>query len=87
MDPETVAAVAARSGKRCEYPGCTRPGAHLHHRQLRRHGRHDPDNILLLCANHHLHVHMHPAEAYEAGFLVHSWNDPSEVPWDATGGP
>jgi hypothetical protein len=37
-------------------------------------------NIACLCRECHAHVHAHPAESYESGFLVHSWDDPEGVP-------
>lgn len=46
--------VRARAKNRCEAPGCTRAGEHLHHTfsfALRK--EHDPDKIRLLCEEHH----------------------------------
>lgn len=67
---------------------CLRPlGAQfaVHHRRLRKHGGTDElDNLLGL--HHGCHnlgtgsVHLAPRLAYDTGFLVHSWDDPAEVP-------
>lgn len=37
-------------------------------------------NLVSLCRTCHDWVHAHPQEAYEGGFLVHSWEDPAEIP-------
>ena len=36
-------------------------------------------NLISLCRECHMYVHAHPAYAYEAGYLVHSWDDPEVV--------
>ena len=45
---------------------------------------HNVENLILLCGTGttgcHGWVHNHPAESYEAGWLVHSWDEPLEVP-------
>ena len=63
--------------------------ANLHHRRMRSHGwtgLHNASNLIWLCGSGttgcHGWVHMHPAEAYEHGYLVHSWDDPHKVPVD-----
>lgn len=37
-------------------------------------------NLVSLCRTCHAWVHAHPAKSYEQGWLVHSWNDPEDVP-------
>lgn len=63
--------------------------ASLHHRLMRSQGAgyadlHKPSNLIWLCGTGttgcHWYVHNHPAESYEAGWLVHPEDDPHEVP-------
>jgi len=58
---------------------------HRHHRQLRRHGNETPANILEVGVELHDAIHRNPALAYEHGLLVHSWDDPAEIPADVAG--
>jgi 5-methylcytosine-specific restriction endonuclease McrA len=58
---------------------CGARAAHIHHRQLRRHGNETPDNLMPLCVDCHTEVHGSPAHSYATGFLVHSWDDPALV--------
>ncbi|UOQ58581.1 hypothetical protein MUN78_07085 [Leucobacter allii] len=56
-----------------------------HHRQLRsRGGKHRPSNIVSLggdgTVSEHGWVHAHPTLATILGYMVHSWDDPAEVP-------
>ena len=53
---------------------------HTHHRKLRRHGDERPVNLMRVCADCHQEIHANPAESYEMGWMVHSWDDPAEVP-------
>lgn len=49
---------------------CWTRAAHVHHRlPTSQGGTHDLDNLVALCARHHAHIHAHPAESYEAGWL------------------
>ena len=87
---EVCAIVDRRDGWCCARCGasleCT--GGSRHHRKLRGHcrkdERHTPANIVLLCGSGttgcHGWVHAHPALAYEAGWLVHSYEDPRKIP-------
>jgi hypothetical protein len=52
--------VLARDEGFCRVPGCSRAADHAHHRKYRSAGgSDDPENLLSLCAAHHLHgVHM-----------------------------
>jgi hypothetical protein len=38
------------------------------------------DSLVLLCRPCHEHVHAHPAESYEQGWLVHTYDDPAGIP-------
>lgn len=66
--------------------------ASLHHRRLRSHhfeGTHKPSNLIWLCGSGttgcHGWVHSHPTEAYEEGYMVHSYDDPVSKPVDYYG--
>lgn len=65
------AAVADRSGGRCERAGCTERAAHMHH-VLRRSqgGTHTPTNLAHLCATCHMWVHRNPNQARAEGLLT-----------------
>jgi hypothetical protein len=72
----------ARSGGRCEFPGCSSPATDAHHRLTRRYGPDCPCNLLALCSrDHHESVHGNPNEARGAGWIVsrHA-TDPGRVP-------
>lgn len=59
---------------------CGGQGVHVHHRKLRSQGGDDSEaNLVRLCLECHVWVHANPAEAYESGFLVHSWDDPEVI--------
>ncbi len=48
--------VVARDRGFCQVPGCSRAAAHVHHVEYRSHGGGDePENLVSLCAPHHLH--------------------------------
>jgi hypothetical protein len=48
--------VLARDRGLCQVPGCSRAAAHNHHVLYRSHGgSDDPENLVALCAAHHLH--------------------------------
>ena len=54
---------------------------HRHHRKLRSQGGGDePSNIMLVTPLQHDWIHRNPGEAYAIGWLVHSWDDPADVP-------
>lgn len=51
--------IIKRSGGKCEHPNCNRQGRHIHHINpfsLRK--KHDPDNLVYLCKEHHKIVHL-----------------------------
>lgn len=80
---KVLRAVQERSGGVCE--GCgRRPAMEMHHRQYRsRGGRHEVVNLLHLCGSgNHTGCHgtAHTAMGAEAGWSVHSWATPAEVP-------
>lgn len=58
--------------------GCTGRAVHTHHRKRRSQGGDgSPANLLAVCLNCHQQIHDHPALAYERGWLVHSWDEPT----------
>jgi len=66
---------------------CGREAQDCHHRKLKgMGGTADPvlkyglANLISLCRSCHNWIHAHPAESYEAGWLVHSWDDPALIP-------
>lgn len=87
--PDVVAEVIARAGHRCERCGDADGPFAVHHRKPRRAGGtsdpaiNDPVNLALLCDfdadSCHRWTEDQPAEAYDTGWLVHSWEDPAEV--------
>ena len=63
--------VRRRSRGICEFGGCPRPAAHMHHKLPRSAGGpHTVDNLADLCASHHGYVHSHPRESYDLGLLI-----------------
>ncbi len=73
FSPEVRAAVARRSGGRCEARydgGCQGTAHHMHHRQERRGGDGTEANALHVCLHCHLQIHAHPSLSYELGFMV-----------------
>ena len=82
-----------RDGRACKV--CSRPLRYdegsIHHRQARqmggtaRHSVNDPANLALVCGSGttgcHGWIESHRELAYQMGWLVHSWEDPAEVPW------
>lgn len=70
---------------------CVRCGVSLwakigarHHRKPRSHcsgkEKHLAGNLIDICEQCHRHVHAHPCESYETGFLVHSEAIAEEIP-------
>lgn len=63
--------VETRSGGLCEWPSCPEPATDLHHRLMRAQGgQHTAANLAHLCRSHHRHIHDHPAQSYESGWLI-----------------
>jgi hypothetical protein len=64
--------------KRCEFPGCTRPGDHRHHIVY-----HPEEVVKLLCREHHAEITMlngiygrrfrHPLSSKHRWWLWHQW--------------
>lgn len=85
--PRQRAIVYARSGGRCEFPFCERPGKHVQHRRARGAGgdprpeTNQPSNLLHWCVEHHLWAESYRDEARLFG-LAMPWStpDPSQVP-------
>ena len=63
---------------------CSGAANDVHHRQLRGMGGSKlldyPANLISLCRTCHSYIHANPAESYELGYLVHSWDDPEDIP-------
>lgn len=54
---------------------------HIHHRKLRKQGGGDEaSNLIVIHPPCHRWVHGNPTTAYEKGYLVHSWDEPEDVP-------
>lgn len=54
---------------------------HRHHRKLRsRGGTDEPANVMSVTAVQHDWIHRNPKKARAIGWMVHSWEDPNEVP-------
>lgn len=65
---------------------CGREAEHIHHRKLKGSGGTSDDNLkygfenlISLCFKCHSWVHAHPADSYNAGYLVHSWDNPEHA--------
>lgn len=57
---------------------CTGRPHHRHHIVLRSQGGKDGPT-LDVCQPCHHHIHMHPAESYAKGWLMHSWDKPERT--------
>lgn len=77
-----------RDGGRCVRCGTAHhwAGLDIHHRRPRSHpfdGLHEPSNLIVLCGSGttgcHGWVHAHPQEAYDHGWLVHSYQQPEDM--------
>ena len=62
---------------------CLREATDVHHRKVKGIGGTSNDevayglaNLILLCRACHSYVHANPREAYDTGYLVHSWDKP-----------
>jgi 5-methylcytosine-specific restriction protein A len=81
--------VHARARMRCERCGknLTWGGGQVHHRRPRHMGgSRDPvtnalPNLMFICGDCHDWIEHNRAQAYKKGWLVHSWEDPAEIPW------
>lgn len=74
---KAVEAVKRRSGNRCEArtPLCTGVGQQTHHRVKRSQGgKADPAILLRICNPCDVYIEANPAEAYEKGWLIRSWD-------------
>lgn len=75
----------ARDGERCRR--CAKPATDVHHRKAKGMGGtcntdtlYGLANLVSLCRDCHSWVHAHPWASYEAGWLVHSRDDPAGIP-------
>ena len=77
---EVRAEVIARARGRCERCGTWADQGQVHHRKPRQMGGtsrpeiNDASNLVLLCQLCHDDVESHRTDAYEAGWLRHSWD-------------
>lgn len=86
IDKEVVELVKSRAAGYCEY--CDSPAEEsmaLHHRKLKSRGGKDTvANLVLLhhgCHNLKTNsIHLKPGMAEKRGYMVGSWQDPTEVP-------
>lgn len=89
--PHTCQRVDMRDEFRCQRCGKSLyvVAGSRHHRKLRSQCSstevHTVSNLMLLCGSGttgcHGWVHAHPAEAYDLGFLVHSYDKPKDIPY------
>ncbi|CRH92863.1 Uncharacterised protein [Chlamydia trachomatis] len=67
--------------------GCNGRAEQLHHRKLRSQGGgHSVHNLVHICHNCHNFIHSHPGLSYDNGWLVHSFDNPEEMPFRRRGG-
>jgi hypothetical protein len=63
--------VKSKTGGNCAFPGCCRKGKELHHiKRWAIHRKHDPDQMTLLCEEHHKLVHL---GLVKEGDAVENW--------------
>jgi hypothetical protein len=76
LDARLRELAALRDRWLCQVPGCSRAAAHAHHIRYRAHGGDDsPENLVALCAAHHLHgVHV--------GWIRVSGRAPDHLVWE-----
>jgi hypothetical protein len=87
LDKKVVKIVEDRAGNYCEVcGGPALPSMALHHRKLKSRGGQDtPGNIIRI--HHGCHnlrtdsIHHNPEKASQKGWMVSSWQNPSEVPF------
>lgn len=76
--------VAERSGGICEVCGAARATNYQHRKNRSQGGPWSASNGLHVCGSGttgcHGYIHAHPAESYERGWSVHSWDDPADIP-------
>jgi hypothetical protein len=86
--PAQIAALTARDGAVCQFPGCSHTD-HLHAHHMRpwwAGGRTDIDNLMLVCSYHHRVIHDH---GYRIRRLTDRWEfrRPDGTPIPAVGAP
>lgn len=87
MDKKLVRLIEERAGNYCEVcGGPALPSMALHHRKLRsRGGKDTPANIIRI--HHGCHnlrsdsIHLNPEKASHKGWMIGSWQEPSQVPF------
>lgn len=77
--------VLLRDGGKCLF--CLGDATDVHHRRPKGMGGTSNSyiafgmaNLVSLCREHHSWIHAHPEQGYKSGFLVHSWEDPADIP-------
>jgi 5-methylcytosine-specific restriction protein A len=77
--------VLARDGEKCLR--CLAPAVDVHHRRPKGMGGTGNKyialgmaNLVSLCRDCHTEIHTQPELGYRTGFLLHSWEDPAEIP-------
>lgn len=82
----TLVVIDQRSQGSCEFPECSSPAVHTHHRRPRRAGgtkrpeTNLPSNLLRLCLAHHEWIESNRTDALAMGMLLHDSDDPSAAP-------
>ena len=87
MDKKVIKLVEERAGGYCEVCGTPAlPSMALHHRKLRsRGGQHSAANLIRV--HHGCHnlkttsIHLNPERSSQKGWMVGSWQNPSDVPF------
>ena len=87
MDKRIVKLVEERAGGYCEVCGAPAlPSMALHHRKLRSRGGKDTASNLIQV-HHGCHnlkttsIHLNPERATQKGWMVGSWQEPTDVPF------
>lgn len=84
QEKEARRLVRERSGGICEICGAARATNYQHRQNRSQAGAWSASNGLDVCGSgttgDHGYIHAHPAESYERGWSVHSWDNPAEVP-------
>lgn len=57
--------------RKCEYEGCNKNATEIHHMAARNGDRlTDAQYFMAICRPHHQHLHLHPIESRERGYLI-----------------
>lgn len=82
IDPELRQQVRERACGKCDWCNLVLGDVFdAHHRKLRSRGGQDSlANLVALHHQCHMYIHEHVGEATARGFMVHSWENPSDIP-------